>query len=84
MIYHMFSVFDSKACTWSPPALSDNRATAIRDFSRLARDTATAVGLHPNDYCLYCIGCFDTNTGVVTPSSTFDNCGLAAEYLAVV
>lgn len=61
----LISVKDSKAESWSVPAASDNKATALRDFGSLVADGRTLVGQHPSDFDLYVVGTFDLITGLV-------------------
>ena len=61
----LISIKDSKAETWSVPAGTDNKATALRDFGTLVADGRTIVGQHPSDFDLYVVGSFDLSTGLV-------------------
>lgn len=61
----MVSVYDSKAESWSFPAQADNKASAIRMFGDLVRDGRTLVGQHPEDFGLWIVGEFDTETGTI-------------------
>lgn len=59
MIIRLYSMYDSKALTWSPPFLAESDAVACRMVSDIVTDTDTIVGRHPMDFRLYCVGQWD-------------------------
>ncbi|AXH73810.1 MAG: nonstructural protein [Microviridae sp.] len=69
MIQVLFSVYDSKSLTYCPPFLSTNAQTAKRDFSIAVIDPTSAISKAPEDYTLYDIGTFDSDSGLVNPAS---------------
>lgn len=77
-----FSVFDSKAGTFSPPFFQPALGLAVRMFTDLANDKATTVGKYPTDFSLFYIGDFDEATGVLAPLTQHQNLGLAASFIA--
>lgn len=61
MIFHAFSVYDSKAASFSPPFFVPAVGVATRSFSDVANDPTTDICKHPEDYTLYSLGTFDSN-----------------------
>ena len=60
----MYCFRDNKANDFSPPMCHVNESTAKRDFDmRIHSDRS--MGFSPNDYDLYYVGEFDTETGSV-------------------
>ena len=80
MIKQLFSVWDSKAETWSVPFASDNKATALREFATLVQDGRTLIGMHPADFDLYKVGVFDVESGIVK-SLSLDHLANGADLL---
>jgi len=65
MIHKMYSVFDSKAETHTPPFYDHAEGRAIRTFSDCCNDPGHQFGKHPEDYTLFLIGTFDDDTGTI-------------------
>lgn len=63
----MFSVFDHKAMTFSPPIVETNRATAIRAYEHAHVQEGSAMRKNPEDYSLFEVGQFNPENGVITP-----------------
>jgi len=61
----LVAVRDSKADYYGAPVAADSRSIAIRQFLDLARDKNTQIGLHPEDFALFCVGEFDIATGMI-------------------
>lgn len=63
----VFSVFDSKAGIFGTPFFSGTEASAMRDFSDNVNDSnpRNMWSNHPEDFSLFHIGEFETNTGVI-------------------
>lgn len=76
----VFSVFDSKAGSFSTPFFSVNKAVALRDFGQAVNDQKSQLFLYPEDYILFELGSFDDSTGVISSHSTPINLGSAAQY----
>lgn len=60
-----FAVRDIKAEVFFPPVCHSNMAIAERWFGDLLRDSSTPLSQHPQDYSLYVIGQFETDTAVL-------------------
>jgi hypothetical protein len=63
MLKIVVSVKDTIAEVFHDPHTEINSATAIRAFSASIKESP-----HKDDYSLYQIGTFDTQTGVLTPN----------------
>lgn len=62
MIMIVTAIKDSKA-GFLAPAVYQNRAMAVRDFQYLVRDGSGVMGEYYDDFNLYQIGEFDTESG---------------------
>lgn len=63
----LFTVYDSKAETWSNPMAFQNENVAIRSLGQVVKDRTTEIGAHPEDFSLYLIGEWSQMTGTLTP-----------------
>lgn len=66
MIYPVFSIKDIKGDFWSP-RIEQNEASARRSFAHMVNEDHTLLGFAPDDFELYYIGDFDSNTGAMRP-----------------
>ena len=62
----VFSVFDSKAAAFNPPFCAPSYGVAERNFHTEVTSADSMVAKYPEDYSLFVIGDFDTDTGVLT------------------
>lgn len=60
----VYSVFDDKAELFRTPFFEVNDGVAMRDFGSLCNDSRSVVGMHPEDFHLYCLGTFDDDKGL--------------------
>jgi hypothetical protein len=65
MIIQVFSINDKKSATYSTPQFYENSVHAMRSLQVLANDKNTTVGIFPDDFELYHIGEYDTQSGRV-------------------
>lgn len=65
----LYTVYDSKAEQYSNPIAIRTDGEARRQFSVIATDKNTEIGKHPEDFCLFRIGSFDPETGIITPET---------------
>ena len=72
MLLYAYSLYDSKALTYSPPFYATAHGQAVRLVMDLASDSNTSVGRHPSDYTLYCVGQFNDALGVMLPAEHRD------------
>lgn len=61
-------VRDSKTEVFGVPVVTVNLADAERMFKDLVLDSSNAIGKHPEDYTLYCLGSFDETIGAIDVS----------------
>ena len=67
MIYGLYAMRDIRTGFLSP-ALDLSDASAIRNFEHaVAHNDDSLFFSHPEDYSLYKVGEYDSNTGTVTP-----------------
>lgn len=67
MKYGIYSIRDFKT-GFLPPTVDQNDGSAARNFEHaVLQSEQTLFFSHPEDYALYRIGDFDTDTGEVTP-----------------
>ena len=76
----IFSIFDAKAEAFNTPFFFNMTGQATRAFQDLVADPQSAISKHPEDYTLFEIGEFDTDTANVTPLPTPHSLGLGIEY----
>ena len=70
MILKIFSVLDSRVATFSAPFHHQREASAIRDFSDAVNDASNPNNMwhkHPEDFSLYQVGEFNSETGEIIP-----------------
>lgn len=64
MIYKLYAVRDIKVGFMAPVA-QQNDSVAIRSFDTAVRQSREDLGVHPEDFDLWLVGSFDTDTGLV-------------------
>jgi len=69
MILHAYSLYDRKACTYSPPFFMASDGLALRALHDLVHDHATTVGRHPTDFVLFRVGKWSDDAGALEPLS---------------
>lgn len=66
MIYPMYAIRDKKV-GFLTPTIDQNNAAAIRNFEHACQQSQNLMFSHPEDFDLYRIGTFDTETGRLIP-----------------
>lgn len=66
MIHKLFSVYDSKSESYTPPYFDHAEGRALRTFADCCNDPEHQFGKHPEDYTLYNLGEFDDGLGTIT------------------
>lgn len=64
------SVYDSKAETFAEPKFFPNVATAIRAFKVATVQEGNLFNVHAEDYTLFELGSFDSESGMLAPLGT--------------
>jgi len=78
----IFSVFDSKAEVFSTPVCDLNAGVALRAFADAAGavNGVNPISQHPEDYTLFEIGIWDTETGSIVMHEAKHSLGVAIEF----
>ena len=66
MIHKIYSVYDSKAESYTPPFFQHQEAMALRTFGDCCNDEGHTFGKHPEDYTLFNLGIWDDSNGTIT------------------
>lgn len=66
VVIPVYSVYDKKAKTYSPPFLASRHSVALRMVTASCSDTNSLIRLYPHDYRLDHIGFFCESTGVLS------------------
>lgn len=59
----VFSVFDKKGNFHVDQFFAKNDAEAVRIIGRFANDGRSNLALYPDEFALYCVGEFDSDSG---------------------
>lgn len=68
MIYGIYCIRDSKTGFLTPTA-DQNDQTAMRNFAHASMQKDTLFFSHPQDYSLFRVGTFDSESGIITALS---------------
>lgn len=63
---YLFCIYDTVCEEYNPPFVSKNMKTAIRSLTESLKNGQSLIKMHPEDYVLIKIACFDNTTGVVS------------------
>lgn len=66
----MYSIRDQKAECFNTPFFKTTHGEAERDFRVAVNDENTSLNQFPDDFDLYFVGTYDTNTGRLTSLDT--------------
>lgn len=80
MIHEMFTIYDSKVESFSPPFSAQTRGSAIRSFTDTCNDPGTIINSHPEDFTLFVVGTFDDATAMFELVSTPVSLGVAINF----
>ena len=64
MVYNLYSILDVNV-GYGMPVAQDNDAVAMRNFENACCDKSSIFATHSADFSLWCIGTFDTTSGIV-------------------
>lgn len=76
----LFTIYDSKAETYSNPFYSQTTGTGIRMFERTVNDSSTQIHEYPHDFTLFEIGEWNDNDGIIEMYEIKRSLGLALEF----
>lgn len=68
MIYNIYAIRDDLT-GFMTPTVDLNDQSAVRNFRHGVMATRDILHTHPQDFVLYCLGSFDTETGQIVPES---------------
>ena len=77
----VYSILDIKSGIYSRPMFVLKKGMMLREFQDIANDKNHPIGKHPEDYCLYYIGQYDDEKGVLIPADKHASLGKAVDYL---
>lgn len=80
MITKVFSLYDSKAKAFGPPAHISTVGLAIRGLQNAVEAREGDLGKHPEDFVLYEIAEWDDNTGEFINKNPHNLTCLAADF----
>lgn len=63
-----FSLRDTKAEVFAAPFFVPSHGIAVRLLNELVKDKRTDLGKYPQDFILYRVGEYDTDSALLTPS----------------
>lgn len=66
----VFVIYDSVIETYTPPFTSETQGGAVRSFGDACQDPKHPYGQHPEDYTLFQVGEYSTQTGNFEPLKT--------------
>lgn len=64
MVKNLYSILDVNV-GFGMPLVQDNDAVAMRNFENACVDESSVFHTHSADFSLFCVGTFDTDTGIV-------------------
>lgn len=70
MTQKIYSIRDAKAEYFTQPFFKKTHGEAERDFTQLVNDDKSSIAQFPEDFDLYYLGDYDTETGKMTPIDT--------------
>lgn len=81
----LYSTYDSKVKAWTLPFFMDvipgtDTTEVLAAWSSVANDPSTKFGQHPEDYCLFEIGGFDSVSGKLDVLPSPISIGLAIHF----
>lgn len=79
-----YSVYDTKGRCFDRPFYVPTRGMAVRAFGDAVADPNSPFSKHAEDYILYEVGDFDTDTGMCVALPVPINLGHASDFLPAV
>lgn len=70
----VIAIFDHATKSFSVPEATPHIGAAMRSFTDHANNKENAIGRHPDDYELFELGEFDTNTGLFATGAPVSVC----------
>jgi len=79
----LFSILDTKTEQFMVPFTSQTTASAIRNFEAMSNNPESMVHAHPEDFCLFELGSFDTSSASFEIYAAPVSLGLAAAFITL-
>lgn len=70
MIKKIFAIKDAKQ-GFTNVVVENNQLMMLRNMEQAVNDENTLLNKYPQDFSLYCLGDFDTDTGNIKPEISF-------------
>jgi len=81
MQQELFSIFDIKGVVYTPPFSAINTAVAQRSFAESVNEKGHTFNKYPDDFVLYYVGTFDTETASILVNENLQPLGTARDFL---
>lgn len=81
MVKLVFSIQDIKGVLYADPFMAMSHAEALRTLQGLAQNPQTTIHQWPEDYVLYQVGTFNTQTGELGTMDAPFSLGSAAQFV---
>ena len=83
MKINMYTILDAKSSVYDKPMYYLKDGEALRDLKTAVQDPKTKVNRYPEDFQLFCVGAFDTDSGMLIPEQKPRYIGKALDYVSV-
>ena len=70
MQYFVYTIYDKKVNSYSPPFFVVHPQQAIRSLTQTVNDSESQIKQFPEDFALYSLGTYDDATGLFTQNTT--------------
>lgn len=70
MKFGMYAIKDAKT-GFMTPTVDQNDSSAMRNFEHAVNQTDSLLNSHPNDFALYLLAEFDTDSGISIPVDNY-------------
>ena len=81
MKFEIFTIYDSKAESYSRPMFFETKGVAIRSFMDVLKAGDSQISKYPEDYTLFHLGTWEDQQAKFESNSTPISAGVAIEFL---
>lgn len=81
IMFYVFSIRDIKTDSFMTPFFQTHKPAAMRMFADLCVDKSSMIGKHPEDFSLYQVGAYDSQTGLLIPADKPDYLAQATDFI---
>lgn len=82
MIQRMYAIRDIKGERYNPPFAQNTHAEAERNFMKLVQDPKTDVNQFPQDFDLWYLGTYNSNTGIIDAKTAPEKIADATQFVS--